>query len=238
MTYQPTATEFAARLTLILSDQAMTNALRIACPAFAAMVDTAAPLVRKVEPLPSLAAITATQATIWDNWPGGRRANRYPNRYAMTLKVWTTPNVILKGRGNHQHEVTAALMDATALKKWVKGKRKAVLKNPITPDYLDSLADFAEAMGDGDLVGMFAGKAEGTVFHDHQWVWLTRVGDEWRGTLSINREVLPLPSFDDSYANGSTLGGNAVAQSRLDLCGFSETWATPPIDNIVRLKAA
>jgi hypothetical protein len=238
MTNPFTPDEFTSRLTTILSDVALTNALKANCPAFAALLDAAAPPVRKVEPLPSLAAITAAQATLWDNWPGGRRANRYPNRYAMTLKVWTTPNVILKGRGNHQHEVTAALMDATALKKWVKGKRKVVLKNPIAPLYLDSLADFAGAMGDDDLVGMFAGKAEGTVFYDHQWVWMTRTDEEWRGTLSINGEALPMPSFDDSYANGASLGGNAVAQSRMDLCGFSATWATPGIDDVVRLKAA
>lgn len=239
MTYQPTLTEFADRLSLILSDQASTNALKSACPAFAALVAAAAPPVRRVDPLPGIEQITAAQATIWDNWPSGRRAARYPNRYAMTLKVWTTEDVRLTGKGNHQHEVTASMMEARALKKWVKDRRKAI--NPVAPDFLDGLADIADAMADDAFVGVFVSKGvkgEGTIIHDHQWVWVTRIGVEWRATLSINGERLNLPDFDDGYANGKELGGNAVAQSRLDRCGFSDTWATAALDNVVEFKAA
>lgn len=234
-----TRTEALAWLNTALSDPALLPGLRADCPALAALIDAAAPNVRKPIPLPHLAAFKAAQATLWDNWPSGHRAAGYPNRYAVTLKVWTNDDVRLTGKGNHSHEMTASLMDAKALASWVKNKRK--IKEPIHPiaaDYLDHMEVVASSMTAHDLVGVFCSKQEGTIFHDHQWIWIVNRGEDWRATISVGGDALSMPTFDTAYANGAPLGGKGIGQSRIDLCGFSETWATAPIDNVVEFKAA
>lgn len=203
-------------------------------------------VMREVKPLPAISQITAVQASIWDNWPFGKAAKGYPNRYAMTVEVWTAEaDAINVGRKNdQQHKVNMALMDRANFSEWLARttKQNATRRHPLSAAYLESLSAIPDSMDDDDLVGVCAVKqhGEGTVYHDDQFVMMTRGPDGWEAILFIGNEPLKLPTFVTRNAKDNPLAANVVGQSRLDRVGFSTAWATPDFTgtNVVPLRVA
>lgn len=184
-------------------------------------------------PLPPVEAMNAVQAAVFDNWPSDRRVTGRPNRYGMAIEIWTAPpeRINVARRGNYQHKVNVALMDAKAIKAWVKTVEKTNAKrlNPLSADFLAGLADVAVMMGPGEFVGVCAVKTHGAghVYFDHQWVHVLLDGEQTRATISIDGAGLVLPTFSSTAPNGEPLGAGVILQSRLDRSGFSTSWATP-----------
>ena len=80
--------------------------------------------------LPPIEAMNAVQTAIFDNGPEGRRVTGRPNRYGMAIEIWSVPpeRINVARRGSHQHKVNVALMDAKAIKAWVKTMEKTNAK--------------------------------------------------------------------------------------------------------------
>ncbi|WP_292026213.1 hypothetical protein [Brevundimonas sp. UBA2416] len=183
--------------------------------------------------LPPIEAMNAVQAAVFDNWPSDRRVTGRPNRYGMAIEIWTAPpeRINVARRGNYQHKVNVALMDAKAIKAWVKTVEKTNAKrlNPLSVDFLAGLAEAATIMGPGEFLGVCAVKTPGAghVYFDHQWVHVRLDGEATRATISIDGVGLVLPTFSSTAPNGDQLGAGVILQSRLDRAGFSTSWATP-----------
>ena len=133
--------------------------------------------------LPPIEAMNAVQAAVFDNWPSDRRVTGRPNRYGMAIEIWTAPpeRINVARRGNYQHKVNVALMDAKAIKAWVKTVEKTNAKrlNPLSVDFLAGLAEAATIMGPGEFLGVCAVKTPGAghVYFDHQWVHVRLDGE-------------------------------------------------------------
>ena len=183
--------------------------------------------------LPPIEAINAVQVAVFDNWPSDRRVTGRPNRYGMAIEIWTAPpeRINVARRGNYQHKVNIALMDAKAIKAWTKTMEKTNSKrlNPLSVDFLVGLAEAATIMGPGEFLGVCAVKTPGAghVYFDHQWVHVRLDGEATRATISIDGVGLVLPTFSSTAPNGDQLGAGVILQSRLDRAGFSTSWATP-----------
>ena len=183
--------------------------------------------------LPPIEAMNAVQAAVFDNWPSDRRVTGRPNRYGMAIEIWTAPpeRINVARRGNYQHKVNVALMDAKAIKAWVKTVEKTNAKrlNPLSVDFLAGLAEAATIMGPGEFLGVCAVKTPGAghVYFDHQWVHVRLDGEATRATISVDGVGLVLPTFSSTAPNGDQLGAGVILQSRLDRAGFSTSWATP-----------
>ena len=198
--------------------------------------DPTRPTSDSPERLPPIEAMNGVQAAIFDNWPEGRRASGRPNRYGMAIEIWTAPpeRINVARRGSHQHKVNIALMDAKALKLWVRKMQRtnAKRRNPLSADFLAGLDEAVSVLGPSELVGVCAVKTHGAghVYFDHQWVHVLLDGDQTRAIISIDGVVLLLPSFSKTAPNGDKFGSGVILQSRLDRAGFSTSWATPDHD--------
>lgn len=222
-------------LNLIASDPALLQSFRKSNPAF---VDLCRVIVPPPEPVakrigfPPINTMTAIQAAIFDNWPQGRRADGHPNRYAMTIELWTAPaDQISVAKRNYQQKATAILMDRKTILGWLKTR---VRENPKKKEeyrssdgFLLDLAELADNMQDGDHIGLFAHKVKGYHYFDRQLVYVRLDGLDTECTFIVDGVALDLPKFSPFKPNSAQpLGGPVWLQSRADLCGFSTAWAT------------
>ena len=240
-----TLADLADRLTTILSDPALTSAFKAKCPALEALLNAVpADVVRKVEPLPGIAAITAVQAAVFDNWPRGHPVKSYPNRYALAVEVWTAPadEIEVARLKDYQHKCSFGLMDAKTLRDWATRttRQNPTRKHPLSEAYLADLVVAADALTPGQFIGVCCAKVhgEGTVYFDDQWVLVEISGPESVATLFIQCEPLQLAPFSEVQANGKPHGGNVILQSRTDRVGFSSNWSTAERANVVQFQAA
>lgn len=190
-------------------------------------------------PFPGVAAITAIQTSIFDNWPQGRAVKGIPSRYGIALEVWTQDAediVIRKGRKpNFQHKSQMALMDGANLKRQIRDLKRKPRRTPIDPGYLDHMEELAEALPAGNLVGLIntniinddSGYNRGTHYHSYQFVCVEMEdGLPFRAVLYLGSEQTELAAFATTDAGGNPFAGRVIAQSRDDRCGLSPSWGT------------
>ena len=228
--------DFESHLSLISSDHALLNSFRARHPALIRLFRQigAEPEYDGPKPFPPISEMTAIQAAIFDNWPGGARAKGHPNRYGMAIEVWTAPadQINVAKKGSHQFKGNVRLMDADELKARIAGLCTSKLRNPITAEYAEALRSVQGGMLPGDYVGLISTKTrqDGTHYHDRQFVFVSLGRECPVAVMSVGGECLRLPSFSSSQPNGKPLGTNVILQSRFDGCGFSSSWATDEIE--------
>jgi len=234
-------TMLTRHLALVTQDAAMLNAFRLKNPEFVALCEVigAKPEPVTTRPLgfPAISEMTAIQATIFDNWPQGRRVDRQPNRYGFTFEIWTAPaDQITPKKLNHQHKASAVLMDKKAAIAWINARVKENPKKKpdyrLTDSFLNGLVDLADGMVADEYIGLFATKPKtgGTYFFDRQVVFVRLNGRRSEATLIVDDTPVHMPTFSPTDPDDKALKANAWLQSRADLCGFSTAWATPDHD--------
>jgi hypothetical protein len=224
--------DFMSELSQRVYDPALLGSLKARFPG---IVDIAQQIVaseRRGEggkPLPRIEDVTAAQCAVFDNWPEGRKtASRSPVRYVLAVEAWTAPADKIKThrKGDYQAKALVSLMDGKAMLKKLK-----TLRN-LSREYVEGLTDVVAGMEADDLIGLVCTKVppDGTKYHNEQFAYVPGgiCGDATTVILSTFGEMLRLPTFSTTQPDGHTKhGGAVILQSRLDVAGFSETWATP-----------
>lgn len=224
--------DFMSELETRAYDPALLGQLKARFPNFSGLCRHVVDTERRGEggkPLPRIGDLTAVQCAVFDNWPDGRKTgSRSPVRYVLAVEAWTAPADKIKThrKGDYQAKALVGLMDGTALLKKLK-----TLRN-LSADYVEALTGVIHDLQPGDLIGLVMTKVppEGTKYHDQQFAIVPGgiQGAETRVILSTYGDLLALPTFSTTQPDGETKhGGNVILQSRLDLAGFSEAWATP-----------
>lgn len=192
-------------------------------------------------PCPRKDKLTAVQVAIFDNWPSGHKQKGQPQRYGCALEVWTKPKDRIKvtsKRPNQCFKSSMVLHDQTSLTSFLKQLMKPRV-HPISEGGLDFIRRMVEVLGKDGRAGLINTRIRaddeqyerGTYYHDFQAILIRMPRDRHvsEATLILGpsaSETVTLPPFDDRDAAGNRHGGNVILQSRLDLCGFSVTWAT------------
>lgn len=185
---------------------------------------------QRAAPMPPISAMNAIQVAIFDNWPGGIRAKHKPNRYGAAVEVWTDEpgKIRIPKVGSHQHKANIALLSGPEM---VKRAASLLIKKTIGAEYAEIINSIAMDLQPGDLMGlMSSSEGGGTNYHPFQFA-IVHGGVRGVGTdmkLIIGETVHQLSRFSDQTPSGGALPGKAVLQSRNDLAGFTDTWATKP----------
>jgi hypothetical protein len=192
---------------------------------------------------PRLDRVTAIRSGLWDNWPNGVRVKNHPNRYAMTIDLWDAPadeiEAVKVSRMNPAFTSNVSLMDRKALSAQIRHLRRP-RSNPLSnvdPEYLDLLMGVSSDQPDA-LIGMIntnirnddSEYARGVYYHPSQFVLVTGLKNgatNASAMLALTDDSIRLAPFADRDCNGEALRG-VIAQSRLDLIGFDETWGSMP----------
>jgi hypothetical protein len=179
---------------------------------------------REAAPFPAISDMTAVQATVFDNWPNGTRTKGRPNRFGMALEVWNcaSERIDITKRGNFQFKSNIRLLNDKELIKRIADLTNPKRKLPISQNYADALGGFA-GMDKDCLVGLINSKQVGTTYFEHQFVFVDMAAKT--GRLFIGDECVDLV-FSGVTGAGAKFNANIACQARVDLCGFSETWAS------------
>jgi hypothetical protein len=229
--------EFMQDLEMRVYDEPHLDQLKARFPNFVSLceyvVDTTR--TRLSMPLPPTSEMTGIQATIFDNWPDGSPAKNHPNRYGMAIEVWTAPadKIQTHRKGDYQFKANAALVDAKGMKSKLKRLANKSMSSPISSEFAEAINLMVSNMGPDDLIGLIQTKSrgEGSTYRNGQFVYLPGgiQGFDTVVYLSTDdgRNQLLLNKFTDMKPKGNAkLGGPAYLQSRCDIVGFSEKWAT------------
>jgi hypothetical protein len=223
---------FEHHLNLVASDPALMGSFSARYPNLIDLFGQFAPkpVMTVPGPFPAISNMTAIQTTLFDNWGGEKPVKNHPNRYGMALEVWTAPaaDIRVERKGDFQHKGNVVLVDAKQLVKKVERLRSPKLRHPISVEYADALLGLAGSQNEGEYVGLVSHKspADGTFFHDFQFVFVSILGTTVRASLYVDTDAVKLPGFRATFASGGRLSGAAVSQSRADFCGFSTYWGT------------
>lgn len=205
------------------------------------------PVMRTAAPppaFPPVSSVTCVQATLFDNHSPKSPARKRPrSRWAVAVEVWTQPAdaIVVSRKPNYSNKSNVVLQDAKTLRDNLRNYRKPGRRYAVDQEYLellDALANQAEGYfaEEGALVGLVSTNVrpddavydQGCCWHPFQFLLLTvRDGKATDGRLWIAGESIDLGEFVPHDAAGKDLAGCAVAQSRTDLCGFSQSsWKT------------
>lgn len=221
-------TNFMSELEARVYDPALLNQLKARFPN---LVDIAHQIVaseRRFEPskpLPQVGEWTAGQVAVFDNWLAGPTGR---TRYVLAIEAWTAPagKIQTHKKENYQAKAMAQLVTAEAMKKKLAKPSKS-----LSASFVADLKGVVADMGADDLIGLIytQGYGEGTRYHDGQFVLVSGgvQGEDTFVIVSTDGAVLAMPKFSPTQPGGKTKhSGKVILQSRLDVAGFSETWAT------------
>jgi hypothetical protein len=231
--------EFDPAFIMMLKTRLITTGLweKMGCPA---------PIVKRQGPppgAPHVSNITAIQTALWDNWPDGVYVKKNPNRYGFAIEIWDAPADDIEAYKvkamNYTFKGNVGLMDRKALKAQVKHLRKPRVY-AVDTGYLDALDAIADNLQPGTTVGLLNVNIKdeaseynrGTFYPAYQFVVVTMDGGKVEeARLFIDGDPIALAPFVNTDFVGKPLGRNVKAQSRLDVVGFSDEWATNESDS-------
>ncbi|MGU3456603.1 hypothetical protein ACLBV5_09840 [Brevundimonas sp. M1A4_2e] len=225
-------------LATITGDKALLNAFKIKNPEFVGLCEAiAARDLRDEKPIgsfPVMGDLTAIQIAVFDNGPPKGRGTRY----GLAVEFWTKPDVNVKKK-NFDRKANVILLDAKGLKSWLKRTIDANHKRrfPLSADFLERLIEFQANMAQNEYLGLLCEKkAEfGTIYYDDQMVHVRLDGEDTRMVLFLGDDIRVLPRFSKTDRRGNEHGGNVILQSRCDIIGFDDEWATDDFEEIVDL---
>jgi len=236
---------FKDELRYYVNDDALRDMLRHRDPELIAMMAAISahnpkPKTRTQEavaPCPPLSDLTAIQATLWDNWPHGKKPKGKPNRYAVTIEAWTAGADDL-ATDQPQWRKTGDLIPSSMIVQEADRLHAKIKKDGSGPTISDDYHDLLIALAETSLpvesyVALLRAKRPGTAYFDCQFVCLAFNGPHvTEGVFFLHGEWITLSQFATTTAKGNPLPaakngkGKALLQSRNDLCGFANQWDT------------
>lgn len=219
MTYQPSPKEFADRLSLILSDQAMTNALKSDCPALAALLSALPANDGDRLPVPvgfpALAELSALQCSIFDNGPKG---------FGVAFETWVDGDkATVKTRRN---DFTLKLHDHKSFKAYLRKTRAKGLSD----EWKANMATMLEH-GTDYLYGPVYTTRNGVGFqYLEDQFFMVKMDDGEPGEAMIfahgGIHLIDADCWTQVSHMGKRLHHKCVGSARLDFTGDNSDWAT------------
>jgi hypothetical protein len=172
--------------------------------------------------------VTALQFTAFDNGPeGSARKLTMQSRFALHVKAWDRLDIDWRNSRQVVWEATACLRGASDTEALL---RKLKQRGLVAEDVVRSFGELREMTGSGGLFGPFHQRKPGL---GSRWTNVL-VHVEWDGVDVPGSAVLVQPDltgyeaakFVRQSANGSPLGGKAVAQARTAFAEQLRNWAT------------
>lgn len=194
-------------------------------------------------PAPLASAVTAVQTALFDNWPDGKPIKGTPNRWGLSIEIWDRPaseiEAVKVKSMNYTFKSNVSLMSKQNLTRQIAHLRKPRINqfSNVDQSYLNDIEKFAASLASDEYIGLLntniitdaAEYERGTYYPAYQFVLVQHaagVVTSARLVLAPDEKPLVLPRFDTTDWQGGKLGHKVIAQSRLDLCGFSSGWAT------------